>query len=241
VITGGSIGDAAKRAEQMMQVGLSDVKLKVGAGDDLARVRAVREAVGPHVSLRLDANAAWDLPSAISILESVTPYEIAAVEQPFPRAADGDLPALRRATEIPVMVDESLITVDDAERLLANQAVDQFNVRISKCGGLSPSLRIANMATEAGVGVQLGCQVGETAILSAAGRHLAMALPAVTYLEGSYGTLLLVEDVATESVRFGRKGKAGALSGPGLGIEVVDDVLRRYAEDTVHLDATTPR
>ena len=62
--------------------------------------------------------------------------------------------------------------------------------------------------------LQLGSQVGETAILSAAGRHLAAAPPELTFVEGSFGTLLLTEDVTVESVRFGHKGEAGLLSGP---------------------------
>jgi muconate cycloisomerase len=219
----------------MVDVGLADIKLKVGSGDDVARIRAVRQAIGPDISLRVDANAAWDLEAAVEILEAVASLDIAAVEQPLPRASDPDLVELRRRTPVPVMVDESLVTIADAERLFGERCVDLINVRVSKCGGLAPAARIIALAADAGIGVQLGCQVGETAILSAAGRHLALAAPDVAFLEGSYGTLLLVEDVAHESVRFGRRGRAGPLNGPGLGIEVVDDVLHRYAEEVVEL------
>ena len=83
------------------------------------------------------------------------------------------------------------------------------------------------LAAKAGVGVQVGSQVGETAILSAAGRHLAAALPTVAFVEGSFGTLLLAEDVSVESVRFGHRGEASLLTGPGLGIRVVEERLRR--------------
>jgi muconate cycloisomerase len=107
--------------------------------------------------------------------------------------------------------------------------VDFFNVRVSKCGGLARSHAIARRAAAAGVGVQVGSQVGETAILSAAGRHLAAALPEVAFVEGSFGTLLLAEDVSVESVRFGHLGEAPLLTGPGLGIRVVEARLRRRA------------
>jgi muconate cycloisomerase len=127
------------------------------------------------------------------------------------------------------MVDESLVTVTDADALIAAQAADFFNIRVSKCGGLGPSLTIAARAAAAGLGVQIGSQVGETAILAAAGRHLAAALPDVAFVEGSFGTMLLVEDVATDSVRFGHRGEAPLLTGPGLGIRVVEERLRRYA------------
>ena len=79
------------------------------------------------------------------------------------------------------------------------------------------------------MGVQVGSQVGETAILSAAGRHLAAAVPALAFAEGSFGTLLLAEDVSLESVRFGHRGEAGLFTGPGLGVTVVEERLRRHA------------
>lgn len=235
VITAGDPEAAGRRARQMKSVGLDYVKLKVGIGQDLDRVRVVREALGPEVSLRLDANGAWTLDQAVRFLDAVAPFGIAAVEQPFPRDAVADLKALRQEVPVPVMADESLVTIEDAEILLAAEAVDMFNVRVSKCGGLYRSSEIARLAAEAGIAVQIGSQVGETAILSAAGRHLAAWAPEVAFLEGSYGTLLLAEDVSIEPVRFGRGGKAPLLSGPGLGVEVVEDRLRRYAKRVVEL------
>ena len=83
----------------------------------------------------------------------------------------------------------------------------------------------------------MGSQVGETAILSAAGRHLAAHLPEVAFVEGSYGTLLLTEDVSAEGVRFGHRGVAPVLTGPGLGIRVLEDRLRKYACSVVELGA----
>ena len=142
---------------------------------------------------------------------------MAAVEQPLPRGPAEDLARLRRATSVPLMADESLVTLADADALIAAEAVDYFNVRVSKCGGLSRSLSIARRAAAAGIGLQVGSQVGETAILSAAGRHLAAHLPEVAFVEGSYGTLLLTEDVSVESVRFGHRGRAPVLSRPRPG------------------------
>jgi L-alanine-DL-glutamate epimerase-like enolase superfamily enzyme len=130
---------------------------------------------------------------------------------------------------VPVMADESLVTLADADALIAGKATDFFNVRVSKCGGLVRSLAIAARAAAAGVGVQVGSQVGETAILAAAGRHLAAALPEVAFVEGSFGTLLLTEDVSAEPVRFGHRGEAPLLTGPGLGLRVVEERLRRRA------------
>ena len=225
VITAGPIARAVQHARQMRAIGLHDVKVKVGFDDDIARVTAVR---GAHdASLRLDANGAWSFERAVHVLNAVAPLGIAAVEQPLPRGPVEDLARLRQAIPVPIMADESLVTPADAEALIAGEAVDLFNVRISKCGGLARSLAIAERAAKAGVGVQVGSQVGETAILSAAGRHLAAALPTVAFVEGSFGTLLLAEDVSVESVRFGHRGEASLLTGPGLGIRVVEERLRR--------------
>ena len=227
VVTAGPIARAVQHARQMRAIGLHDVKVKVGFDDDVARVTAVREALGHDASLRLDANGAWSFERAVHVLNAVAPLGIAAVEQPLPRGPVEDLARLRQAIPVPIMADESLVTPADAEALIAGEAVDFFNVRISKCGGLARSLAIAERAAKAGVGVQVGSQVGETAILSAAGRHLAAALPTVAFVEGSFGTLLLAEDVSVESVRFGHRGEASLLTGPGLGIRVVEERLRR--------------
>ena len=227
VIATGPIARAVQHARQMRAVGLHDVKVKVGFDDDVARVTAVREALGHDASLRLDANGAWSFDRAVQVLNAVAPLGIAAVEQPLPRGPVEDLARLRQAIPVPIMADESLVTPADAEALIAGEAVDFFNIRISKCGGLARSLAIAERAAKAGVGVQVGSQVGETAILSAAGRHLAAGLPTVAFVEGSFGTLLLAEDVSVESVRFGHRGEASLLTGPGLGVRVVEERLRR--------------
>ena len=229
VITAGPVDRAARHARYMRAVGLRHVKVKVGFRDDAARVAAVREALGPEVSLRLDANGGWTFDRAVEVLDEVAPLGIAAVEQPLPRGPAAEYARLRAATSVPLMADESLVTVADAEALIAEDAVDFFNVRVSKCGGLARSLAIAALATAAGVGLQVGSQVGETAILAAAGRHLAAALEDVAFAEGSFGTLLLTEDVSVESVRFGHRGEAPVLTGPGLGIRVVEERLRRHA------------
>jgi muconate cycloisomerase len=229
VISAGPVEQVVAHARRLRPVGLRQVKLKVGFDDDPARVAAARAALGPEVSLRLDANGAWSRARAVEMLGAVERFDIAAVEQPLPRGEVAELARLRAVTPVPIVVDESLVTPADAVALLATRAADVLNVRVSKCGGLARSLAIARLATEYGVGVQVGAQVGETAILSAAGRHLAAALPALAFVEGSFGTLLLAEDVSRESVRFGHRGEAPLLAGPGLGVTVVEERLRRYA------------
>jgi muconate cycloisomerase len=236
VISAGPIPRVVGQARRTRAVGLHDVKLKVGFEDDVARVAAAREALGADVSLRLDANGAWSFDRAVEVLSAVAHLGVAAVEQPLARGPVEELRRLRRATPVPIMVDESLVTEADAAALIASGACDFFNVRVSKCGGLARSLKIASAAFAARVGIQVGSQVGETAVLAAAGRHLAAALPEVDFAEGSFGTLLLAEDVSFESVRFGHRGEAPLLTGPGLGIQVIEERLRRRAVAVRELD-----
>ncbi|MBY0457804.1 MAG: dipeptide epimerase, partial [Gemmataceae bacterium] len=105
----------------------------------------------------------------------------------------------------------------DAERAVQHSWCDLFNLRLSKCGGFIPSLRLAQLARRHGLGYQLGCQVGETAILSAAGRHFATSVADLRYLEGSYDRHLVWESLSSEDLTFSRSGWAPALVGSGLG------------------------
>lgn len=240
VIGADPVPDCVHQAEQARLVGLGDVKVKVGIGDDVQRVRVVREVLGCDVSIRLDANGGWDFDEALRIMRDVEPLGVAAVEQPLPRGSVGEMRRLRNASPLPVMVDESLVTADDADALFAAGAVDCVNVRVSKCGGLYRSAAIARRAASAGVCVHVGSHVGETAILSAAGRHLAASLERVGSSEGSFGTLLLVEDLA-DGVRFGHRGRAPILAGPGLGVEVDRLRLERYSDRVVELSRAGAR
>jgi muconate cycloisomerase len=229
VISAGSLAGVERSALRLKSAGFRHVKLKVGALDDVERVGLVRDIMGPSVSLRLDANGAFGQDTAVKFLSAVAQYDIACIEQPILRGYPAELASLRAASPVPLMADESVVTMRDAEELIANRACDLFNLRISKCGGLFNTLSIAELAKSAGIGVQLGCQVGETAILSATGRHMAAHLDGLRFAEGSFGTHLLVEDVGSEDVAFGYGGVAPLLTGPGLGVSVREELLEKYS------------
>jgi muconate cycloisomerase len=155
----------------------------------------------------------------------------------IPRGDPQGLASVQASTAISQMADESLITLADAEALIEAGACRGFNLRLAKCGGLGPTLAIAELAAAAGISVQVGCQVGETAILSAAGRHLAAYLPEISFCEGSYGSLLLREDLSRRPIHFGHQGLAKPLKGPGLGVEIQDALLEKYAQQIISLSA----
>lgn len=236
VISSGSIEATTRRARQLKLFGLREIKIKIKCKTDVSRVRAVREVFGEEARLRVDANGAFDVRQAIEVAAELAPLNIAAFEQPVARSCGiSALRAVKEHSSIPVMADESLVTERDACALIDEGACDYFNLRVSKCGGVARTLRLARMAQAAGLGLQLGSQVGETAILSAAGRHVAAHLDAIEFVEGSYGKLLLVEDVGRDPVQFGHGGHSPALRGAGLGVQVREDVLEKYALRKIHL------
>ena len=217
--------------------GITEVKVKVGFPGDLDAVRSVRAALGPRASIRVDANGAWRPEEALRSIAHLAELGVECVEQPLPRGDVAELAELRARSPLPLMADESVVTVADARALAAAAAVDRFNLRVSKCGGLAPCLAIAVIAHEAGIGVQVGCQVGETAILSAAGRHLAAGLDRLLHAEGSFGEVLLVQDLGRSPVHFGLCGEAAPLRGPGLGVEIDAGRVSRWARRTIELGA----
>lgn len=234
VISAGAAAKAARSVRKMRLARLAHFKLKVGDEEDDGRVRACVAALGSGLrkgstTLRLDANAGWSLAEAASRLEAWEELPITCVEQPLAKGAIDDWAELAARTNLPLMADESLVTPEDAEALIERSAASWFNIRISKNGGLIPSLRLALTAIENNIDIQLGCMVGETSILSAAGRWFLQLVPGVRFAEGSFGRFLLADDVARRSLRFGFGGRWKPMSGPGLGAAVDPERLSRLA------------
>lgn len=223
VISSDSQWKVAKTTLKMRLGGLRFIKVKVGAKEDRERLKWIRALAGPRTDLRVDANAAWNVSDAIGKIQAFKQFGISSVEQPVAAGDLNGLQAVTSAVTTPVMVDESLCTMADAKALVAMDACDYFNIRLSKCGGLFASLELAEFARNHDKACQLGCQVGETAILSAAGRHFALGVAGLKYFEGSFGTHLLEHDVAKENLTFRRGGAGKPLPGPGLGIHVLPE------------------
>ncbi len=215
---------------RMWGYGFRQVKIKVGVPglDDVARFEQIRKAwVARKIDLRVDANEAWSPAEVVERIRALEPYRISAAEQPVAHADIGVLAEVRRQVRTPIMLDESLCSRIDAERAISGSTCDLFNLRLSKCGGFIPSLRLAQLARTHNVGYQLGCQVGETAVLSAAGRHFAASVTGLRYLEGSYDRHLVQEALGTRDITFGWGGWAPALPGPGLGVTIDPAALER--------------
>jgi L-Ala-D/L-Glu epimerase len=220
VVSAGSVEAAVGACEQAQRLGVSRVKVKVGRSldEDLQVLTAVRETLGPTARLRVDANGAWDARTALERVTIFAVFELEGLEQPC--AAD-DLQGLAWLTvrsPVPVIADESLVSIEDARRLAAARACHVFNVRISKCGGLLASARVRDLGRSAGIACMLGAHVGETAILAAAGRQFAVRTPDLKFAEGSYGRLLLEADVS-DAMDLQPGGLGAVPSGNGLGLQ----------------------
>jgi L-Ala-D/L-Glu epimerase len=208
------------------------LKVKVGLGKqkDVERVAEVRKLLGDAVQLSVDANMEWSLEQAVETLLALKPYGLAWCEEPL---AKGQLEAcrvLRDRTGVPVMLDESLCTRTDAEAAIAARACELFNIRVSKCGGLLPSIRLVEIADRVGLRFQVGVQVAELGILIAAGRHLIGAVRGALAFEGADPTRTLESSVVNESLAPGDDGFFTDLAGNGLGVTLDVGAARKYSQ-----------
>ncbi len=203
--------------------GFRQIKVKVGIDgqDDRRRLKTIRRCVGSRVDLRVDANEAWAPADVAENIRCLEPFDISSIEQPVRHEDVSSLTAVRHSVSTPIMLDESLCSMLDAERAVAGQYADLLNLRLSKCGGFIPTLKLAAFAAKNNLGYQLGCQVGESGILSAAGRHFATSVKSVRYLEGSFDRHLVFDALTTDDITFSsRGGTAPMLVGSGSGVSV---------------------
>jgi L-Ala-D/L-Glu epimerase len=218
--------------------GFRQVKLKLERDGTLQAARTARRLLGRRVDLRVDANMAWDVEQAQEVIGQLRSVGIRSFEQPI---AANDLAGLARLvaeTSAQIMVDEGLTDRDSLQRFITQRACTAANVRISKCGGLIGAYARCREALDAGLILQVGCQVGESSLLSAAHLTLLQALapltPGVRYAEGCFGRHLLREDPAAPLVQFGYGGRPPPRpAGAGLGVRVDLAALQRYVVDQV--------
>jgi o-succinylbenzoate synthase len=172
--------------------GYPAVKVKVRDASGIALVGAVRDAVGPSIALRVDANGVWDVETAIDMIGRLTRFDLELVEQPV--AAIDDLARVRRAVSVPVAADECIRTLDDARRLHALAAADVVVVKQQPLGGVRAALDVVDAA---GVPAIVTSMM-ETSVGIAAGLALAAALPELPYACGLATAAALPADVTSE-------------------------------------------
>jgi L-Ala-D/L-Glu epimerase len=211
-------------------LGYRALKLKLDEHSGPSEISRIRRLGGKRIALRADVNMGWNINQALAKMPALAREGITSFEQPL--AADDLDGAARLVSEtgLDVMADESLNTRASLARLFDTRACTAINARISKCGGLIATLARCREARDAGLWVQIGCQVGESSLLSAAHLHLCAAFPDVRLAEGCFGKLLLAADPASPMLQMRRGGLPPSLPHPtGLGITIDRDLLTSHS------------
>ena len=213
----GETPDTVARAKDFAAQGFRSLKLKGGldVDADVERVLAVRAAIGPKLGLRFDANQGYTAEQAISFHQRTQSAELALIEQPTPADA---LRALRQVTggvAVPVMADESILSLADAFLLAKGAFVDMMNIKLVKVGGLDAALLMNSVGRAAGLEVMVGC-MDEAALSIASGVAFALSRRNVEFADLD-GHLDLLDDPTTGCLRLER-GVLFPSDEPGFGL-----------------------
>lgn len=184
------------------------LKIKVGTRHDIEILKAIREV--SSAVIRVDANAGWTPKEAIRTINALAPYNIEFVEQPVAAHDLAGLKLIRDNVPVPIIVDESCVTVEDIPRVA--ECVDGINIKLMKCGGVRHALKMIHVARAHNLRVMIGCMI-ESSLAITAAAHLT---PLVDYadLDGH----LLIDDDPYEGVTV-ENGKLILPDRPGLGVK----------------------
>ena len=163
--------------------GFDILKIKVGkeGEKDIARIAAIRKAVGKRVALRVDANQGWTAEQSVRIIRAMEDagLDVELVEQPVPAADIDGLEHVARNVDTPILADEAVFSARDALYIIRHRAADLINIKLMKTGGIHGALEICRMAEENGVECMIGCML-ESRLSVAAAAHLAAGQKIIT-------------------------------------------------------------
>ena len=221
-------------------------KLKLKFSSQLEKnkeaIDAVKQVYGDDYDLKVDVNGVWNYAMAMAHVPLIRESKVKVVEQPM-KPDDPEIShfaEVMRGYGVILMADESACSFADMERLVNEGYYGMMNIRLSKCGGFRNSLKMINYLRHRGISFQIGCQLGESGLLSAAGRVLGLLCSDAIYYDGSYDEFLLQENVTLEHISFGPGGEAGPLAGHGLGVKISPDNLERLSNPSTRITITRP-
>jgi L-Ala-D/L-Glu epimerase len=233
----------AQVALKYIKAGFHSIKMHVGPDPKLAmkRFRTVREAIGPDVPLAVDMAGVYAPFDAVRLIEEFAQYGINFVEDPAPPDNIDALLAVKNRTNVPLVADRTCRSIIDARELIQRRAADSFHLLMGKVGGLRKASKLSTLIEAADLNYQI-CALG-TGIEHAAGAHLAVSrtkgdrlldeLSLIFYLHGGMETKDITTDVTKEMNGKIEKGYLYPPKGPGLGVELSDEMVARYAASGV--------
>lgn len=214
-----------QQAVEFRDRGFSVIKIKLGTtlAEDLARIAAIRQAVGPEVKLRIDANQGWSRVVAREVLSLLAAFDIQYCEQPV-KAWDIDgLAAVSADSPIPIMADEALFDTHDAVALLRINACSYFNIKLAKSAGIHTALQINAVAEAAGIPCMVGC-MSETRLALSAAAHLVSARRNIVFADLDSADKLR-DDPVVGGITYGKGGTISLPNEPGIGADIDTDYL----------------
>jgi L-alanine-DL-glutamate epimerase-like enolase superfamily enzyme len=190
-------------AREFVADGVKIIKVKLGKNGetDVERIRLIREAIGPDIKLRVDANQGWRFEEAVATLQALDQYDIQYCEQPIRHQYDDLLPNLRKLSPIKIMADESVFDHYDAIRLIEADAVDYINIKLAKSGGLLEAKKIADEAGKRGIACMMGGML-ESRLGLTAKVHFAMANDNIVFYDLDTCLLGQLEDPVIGGARY---------------------------------------
>ena len=240
VLSAGKPEDVAAEAARAKQTGFELFKMKIGYGtmaDDIAMVHAVRDTVGPHAMLSIDANGFWNYEKALHIIRKLDPCGLDLIEQPLPHWDIEGMARLRGQVKTPIYADESAQELHNLKEIIDRRAADGLFIKLQKAGGILKAQRWLTVARLSGLPVHCGCMIGSGLEHSPAA-HLWTANEWATQgLNESIGPLMIHgtmeskniapgTDIALNIPRF-EGGMCYPNEGLGFGIELNDSFLVR--------------
>ncbi|MBW2003946.1 MAG: hypothetical protein JRI72_04945 [Deltaproteobacteria bacterium] len=217
-------------------MGIKHLRIKMGKDFEQNKraIETVRSVCGDDSELRIDPNGVWNQHIAFQHIPLIKEYKIKVVEEPMEKDDPGlgEFAEIIRSMDILLMACQSAPTLKDIEKVIKKGYHQMINIKLSRSGGFRRTLRIVDYLRNSGISFQIGCNLGESGILSAAGRGLCLLCKDAMYYDGSYDRFLLKENITADDVSFGLGGEAGPLNGPGLGVKVNSKALEQLCTKT---------
>ena len=222
----------AREAVAKVEEGYRTIGLKLGVMPpqmDIERVARVREAVGDNIQLRCDANQSWSVGTAIDTIQRLGDYGIAMIEQPVPKGDLEGMAQIVRAVNVPVGVDESLSSPQDALRIIQSGAADFYSLKTTKQGGLTKSKRIAALVGTSGGKIFVNSMI-EMGISVLSGLHFAASTPGLFEIGHALNSVRrLKDDILANPIQY----NGGYIITPqdrvGLGVELDAKKMELYS------------